>query len=74
MENLKKSPVTLSVIETVSGEWKPEKINMPYEQTDHRTLKFTIPIPAAQQKTLELHYTLLNIFTGSFSRYNRPVF
>lgn len=71
MENLKESPVTLSLIESIPGQWEPVAISMPYERKDHKTLVFNVSLLPKEKKILTLNYTLFNIFAGRFSRYNR---
>jgi len=71
MENLKDSPVTLSLIETIPGQWEPFDISMDYTLKDHKTLVFKVKLLAKEKKTLNMHYKILNIFTQKFSRYNR---
>lgn len=70
MENLKDSPVTLSIIETLPGHWEKIEISMAYTLKDHQTLVFNLEIPAKAKKTLTLNYKTLNIFTENFSEYN----
>ncbi len=70
-QNLKDKPVTLSVLETINGHWQPVSISMEYERLDHKTLKFKIPLLPNQKKTLTLQYKILNIFSGSYARFNR---
>lgn len=71
MENLKESPVTLSLIQTIPGQWKPVDISMPYTQKDHKILVFNVTLLPKEKKTLNMHYKILNIFAQKFSRYNR---
>ena len=71
MENLKDAPVTLSLIETIPGQWEPVDISMDYTLKDHKTLIFNVTLLAKEKKTLNMHYRVLNIFTQKFSRYNR---
>jgi hypothetical protein len=73
MENLKDSPVILSLIETIPGQWKPLDISMEYKQKDHKTLIFSVKLLAKEKKILTMHYKVLNIFPQKFSRYNRMV-
>ena len=73
MENLKDSPVILSLIETITGQWKPLDISMEYTKKDHKTLIFSVKLLAKEKKTLHMNYKVLNIFTQKFSRYNRVV-
>lgn len=70
-ENLKDRPMTLSVVETIDGHWESLDIPMTYRQLDHKTLQFDIRLAPGETKTLPLRYKILNIFSGSFSRYNR---
>lgn len=71
MENLKDSPVSLSLIETIPGQWEPIDITMEYTLKDHKTLAFKVELPAKGKKTLHMHYQILNIFAQKFTRYNR---
>ncbi|MCM2287014.1 MAG: hypothetical protein NDI81_19725 [Desulfobacula sp.] len=70
MENLKDSPVTLSVIETLPGHWEKVEISSPYTLKDHQTLIFNIDLPAGAKKTLTLNYKVLNIFAANFLEFN----
>ncbi len=71
VENLKNTPVTLSIIETIPGQWELADISMEYKRIDHQTLRFNVALLSKQKTTLKLKYKVLNIFAGSFSRYNR---
>lgn len=73
MENLKDSPVTLSLIETIPGQWKPLDISMAYEKKDHKTLVFSVELLPKEKKILNMHYIVLNIFAQKFSPYNRVI-
>ena len=70
MENLKDSPVTLSIIETLPGHWEKVEISSPYIRKDHQTLIFNIELPAKTKKNLTLNYKVLNIFAANFSEFN----
>jgi hypothetical protein len=71
MENLKDNPVTLSLIETIPGQWKPVDISMAYTLKDFQTLVFKVKLLPKEKQTLTLHYTVLNIFAENFAQYNR---
>lgn len=70
MENLKDSPVILSLIETIPGQWEPVEISAAYLLKDHNTLVFNVELLAKEKKTLNMHYKVLNIFDKKFSQYN----
>ncbi len=71
IENLKDTPVTLSLVETIQGQWEPVKISMDYQKKDHKTLIFKVSLLAREKKTVQLHYKVLNIFAQKFAQYNR---
>jgi len=71
MENLKDTPVTLSLVETIQGQWEPVDISMNYEKKNHNTLIFKVSLLAKEKKTLHLNYKVLNIFAREFAQYNR---
>ncbi|NOX34697.1 MAG: DUF4139 domain-containing protein [Deltaproteobacteria bacterium] len=73
MENLKDKPVTLSLVETIQGQWEPLDISMDYKTQDHKTLIFNIKLLPKEKKSLNLNYKVLNIFVNQFSQYNRVV-
>jgi len=71
IENLKDRPVTLSIIETIQGQWEPLDISMEYELKDHKTLIFNVELLPKEKKSLDMHYTIFNIFAQKFSQYNQ---
>jgi hypothetical protein len=73
IENLKDTPATLSLIETIQGHWEPLDISMEYQREDHKTLIFDIPLLPKEKKTLNMNYQVLNIFAKKFAQYNRMI-
>ncbi len=71
MENLKDVPVTLSLVETIQGQWEPVETSMDYQKKDHKTLIFKLSLLPKEKKTMQLHYKVLNIFAQKFAQYNR---
>jgi hypothetical protein len=70
IENLKDKVVTLSLIETLGGQWEPVDMPGEYEKKDHKTLVFKIALIPKQNKTVTLKYKVLNIFASQFSQFN----
>ncbi|MCA1793729.1 MAG: DUF4139 domain-containing protein [Desulfobacteraceae bacterium] len=71
LENTTSAPVMLTLTDRIDGQWEPVNMGHPYNLTDHQTLVFDIPLEAKEKKTIDLTYTVVNIFTGTFARYNQ---
>lgn len=71
VENFKSGPVTLTLLDTIQGQWEPLSMGHPYTLKDHETLEFSIALAPGEKKTFILEYRRLNLFAQQFSRYNR---
>lgn len=71
IQNFKDSPLTLSLIDHIQGEWEPIDMGHPYTRKDHKTLVFEIPLGAKEKKILNLKYKVKNIFIEKFRQFNR---
>ena len=56
VENFKKEPIVLTLIEHIPGQWDVEESNFKYEKETANRIKFLIPIPANGSDTLSFHY------------------
>ncbi|MBN1361163.1 MAG: hypothetical protein JW993_11245 [Sedimentisphaerales bacterium] len=61
IENFKDSPATLTMIQSIPGEWDMAECNMEYTKKDASTLEFEIELPARTEagpaaKELTMHY------------------
>lgn len=70
LENFKDETVSLTLVDTIPGQWVPVDMGHPYELRDHQTLEFKIQLAAGEKKTISLEYLVKNLFADRFSRYN----
>ena len=61
IENFKKSPARLTLIEHIPGQWEMKSAGFEYELKDAQTLVFEIDLAPGEKKTLTLHYVRKNI-------------
>jgi len=61
IENFKKSPARLTLIEHVPGQWEMKAASFDYELKDAQTLVFEIDLAPGEKKTVHLHYVRKNI-------------
>ena len=71
VENFKSAPAVLTLRHAIPGQWEPVEMGYAYTLKDHATLEFEIHLAPGEKKTIPLSYKRLNLFAGSFSRYNR---
>ncbi len=71
VENFKSTPAVLTLRHAIQGQWELEDTGHPYTLKDHETLEFEIHLAPGEKKTIPLSYKRLNLFAGSFSRYNQ---
>lgn len=74
VENLKDKPSEIEIIESFNGEWEPLNFTETYELQDNNTVKVALTLSENEKKTLKLNYKVLNIFSGTFSRFNTARF
>jgi hypothetical protein len=71
VENFKDEKATLTIVEHISGQWKPVSFSHEYEREDHSTLKFHVDVPAGGEVNIDMQYRLQNVFNVSqWRRYN----
>jgi hypothetical protein len=56
VENFKKEPIILTLIEHLLGQWEVEKSNFKHEKESANRIKFLIPVQAKGSETLSFHY------------------
>ncbi len=61
IENFKDSPVNLTLIENIPGQWDMEETSHQYEKEDANTLKFKMDLPAKGKQTITYHYHRRNV-------------
>jgi hypothetical protein len=61
IENFKKTPARLTLIEHIPGHWEMKAATFDYELKDFQTLVFEIDLAPGEKKTLNLHYVRKNI-------------
>jgi hypothetical protein len=69
IENFKDSPVVLTMIQHIPGQWDMRKCNMAYKKKNATTLEFEITLPARTAngpatKELTMHYNRRNLRPG----------
>jgi len=61
IENFKKTPARLTLVEHIAGQWEMKAASFDYELRDAQTLVFEIDLGPGEKKTLNLHYVRKNI-------------
>ncbi len=61
IENFKNSPVLLTMIQKINGQWVMESCNMDYHLKDAYTLEFEIQLSPGEKKELTMTYQRRNI-------------
>lgn len=61
IENFKKEPVTLVVVEHIPGYWKMVESSHPYEKKDAFTIEYELTLPKESKQTVTLYYNRLNV-------------
>jgi len=61
IENFKKKPARLTIIEHIPGQWDMAECNMKYKKKDAYALEFEIELPAHGKKDLTMHYNRRNL-------------
>lgn len=56
VENFKKEPIVLTLIEHIPGQWDVEESNFKYEKETANRIKFLIPVSANGSEMLSFHY------------------
>jgi hypothetical protein len=70
LENTKSTPAVVTIRDNIAGQWEPVDMGHAYTLEDYQTLVFEIRLDAREKKTIDLTYTMLNIFAGNFKQYN----
>lgn len=61
IENFKKRPARLTVIEHIPGQWEMKAASLGYELKDAQTLVFAVDLAPGEKKTLKFRYVRKNI-------------
>ena len=61
IENFKKSPARLTLVEHIPGQWEMKAASFDYELKDAQTLVFEIDLAPGEKKTLTMHYVRKHI-------------
>ncbi|MFH1136628.1 MAG: hypothetical protein V1816_11160 [Pseudomonadota bacterium] len=61
IENFKKQPAVLTMIQHIPGEWDMVECNLKYEKKDAETLEFKVDLPAGGRQALTMRYIRRNI-------------
>jgi len=61
VENFKDTPVTVDLIQHISGEWEMGKTSMEYEKRDANTLVYRVLVPAKGKKEVVFNYNRRNV-------------
>ncbi len=61
VENFKKEPVVLTLIEHIPGQWDVEKTNFIHKKDTANRIKFLIPVRAKGSEQLTFHYHRRNV-------------
>lgn len=61
VENFKKEPVTITIIEYIPGQWDVDKANFKYAKETANRIRFLIPVRAHGSETLSFHYHRRNV-------------
>ncbi len=56
VENFKKEPIVLTLIEHIPGQWDVEESNFKYEKETANRIKFLVPVPVNGSEMLSFHY------------------
>jgi hypothetical protein len=58
VENFKKDPVTLHLVEHFDGEWTMQEASHAYRREDHDTIVFELELPPGETRTVDFTYRL----------------